>query len=318
MRRPYRKGRLPVGDGHELYYEGWGNPKGVPIVSLHGGPGGGFTDRTKRLFDPRRHNLVLFDQRGAGRSRPFASVRANTTAHLVRDTDKVMDLFGLERAVLTGGSWGTTLALAYALSRPRRVAGLVLCSLFLGDADAIRHYIGGGLRTHFPDRWERFLSLVPARHRRNPSAYYLSRMRSKDPRVSERYCYEWAYYEMSVVSLDVPHETVLKYMKEFSYRSLAPLEAHYMANGCFLPRGHILKNARRLSRVPTALLHGRYDVICPPVQAWEFKRRHGNVDLSFYPGGHYEEGPERKAAFKKALAGVAAASGLAGRAAANR
>lgn len=302
MKKPYASGYLKVPEGHELYYEGFGHPLGAPILSLHGGPGGGFTDRSKKLFDPKRHNVVFFDQRGAGRSRPFASIEANTTRKLLDDVDRVLDRFALNRVILTGASWGTTLALAYAIRRPERVAGLLLSALFLGDREAIRHYVGGGLKTHFPDRWERFIGQVPPRHRTDPSRYYLSRMLKGDERARERYCYEWAYYEMSVVSLHIEHAKILEYMREFSYRSLAPLEAHYMANGCFLPRNHILDNVHRLAHIPITLFHGRYDVICPPSQAWELKKRHGRTRLEFYPGGHYEDRRERRTAFKEALA----------------
>lgn len=301
-RKPYVSGHLRVTDGHELYYEGFGNPRGTPIVFLHGGPGGGFTDSSKRLFDPKRHNVIFFDQRGAGRSRPFASIKANTTPHLLEDIDAVLALFGLDRVVLVGGSWGTTLALAYAIRRPERVAGLLLGALFLGDRDAISHYIGGGLKTHFPEHWERFIGRVPPRRRTDPARYYLEKMLSGNEKERETFCFEWAYYEMSVVSLHIEHKGILAYMKEFSYRSLAPLEAHYMANACFLPPNHILANVHRLSRIPITLFHGRYDVICPPSQAWELQKRHGRTRLEFYTGGHYENSPQRRDAFKKGLA----------------
>jgi proline iminopeptidase len=295
--QPYTKGFLKVSDGHELYFEGYGNPKGVPILYVHGGPGSGFADTDKKPFNPKKHHVILFEQRGSGRSRPFASLKNNTTPKLVEDMCALLDKFQVKKVVLYGGSWGSTLALVFAIQHPERVAGMSLRALFLGSKEAVDYYVGGGLKSHFPEKWERFVSLVPKAHQKNPSRYYLSQMNSSNAKVREKFCYEWAYYELSIVSLNVTHSQVLKYMKAWSYRSLAPLEAHYMANYCFLPEKYILKNAHRLRKIPVSLKHGRYDVICPPEQAWALKKALPEMDLKFYVGGHFE--PDKKSEAEK-------------------
>ncbi len=300
--RVFNKGYLPVSDGHSLYFECWGNPRGFPILFVHGGPGSGSSSpRYKKWFEPNKHMVIFYDQRGAARSRPFASVIANTTPKLVRDINQLLDHLKLDRVLLFGGSWGSTLALTYAIQNPNRVWGIFLRALFLGDKAAVDHYIRGGLRHHFPDRWERFLSFVPLASRKDPTAYYLKKMLSKNRNERKKFCFEWAYYEMSVVALEMPEKLILKYLKELNYKSLSTLEAHYMKHNCFLPKDYILRNAKKLQSVPITLFHGRYDVICPPNQAWELKKQIPHMRLTYDIGGHIIPGPEEDRKFRREI-----------------
>lgn len=283
----YTSGYLKVTDGHELYYEGWGNPKGFPILFIHGGPGSGSASpRYKKWFDPRTQNVIFYDQRGAARSRPFASIKANTTDKLVEDIERLLDHLGLHKVMLFGRSWGCTLALTYAIRHTERVSGIFLSALFLGDKNAIDYYTRGGVRQHFPEAWDRFIKNVPKKCRKDPTSYYLRQMLSTNKLTRKKYCFEWAYYEISIAALEMKPETISAFMKDLSYESLSVLEAHYVKNNCFLPNDYILNNAKRLSNIPITLLHGRYDAVCPPIQAWELKQRIPHLDLHFNIGGH--------------------------------
>lgn len=284
--KPYKKGYFPVSDGHKLYFELWGNPKGIPAISFHGGPGSGFEDKHKRFFDPKAYNVLFFDQRGAGRSKPFANLNANTTQKLVEDTQKLMEHVGFKNALMFGGSWGSTLALVFAIKNPHLATGLILRGTFLANKYDIRHYSQGGVKNHFPEIWERFVSLVPKEERKNISSYYLRQMQSKDPKTKEKYTYEWAYYECSLLKMRFSKKEVLETLKEFSYKSLAPLEAHYMVNNCFLEEDFILKNASNLSYLPVSIIHGRYDFICPPRNSFQLHKKIKGSKLHFVKAAH--------------------------------
>lgn len=296
----FRKGYLPVTDGHSLYYECWGNPRGIPVVFLHGGPGAGSSSpRYKRWFDPRQQMVIFFDQRGSARSKPFASIHENHTQALVDDITRLMDHLEVGKALLFGGSWGSTLALTYAIQNPKRVSAIFLRALFLGDRRAVDHYIRGGLRYHFPDKWDRFVSFVPPSKRKDPTAYYLKKMLSRNASERRKHCYEWARYEMSVVALKMTEAQVEKYIKELNYESLSTIEAHYMKNDCFMPKDYIIKNVRKLKDIPITLFHGRYDVICPPEQAWELHRKLPHMKLQFDIGGHLIPGAAEDRKFRR-------------------
>ncbi len=283
---PYKKGYFPATDGHKLYYELFGNPKGIPLVFLHGGPGAGFGESSKRFFNPKIFNVLLFDQRGAGRSKPFASLKENTTDKLVDDTKKILDFLKFKKVIIFGGSWGSTLALIFAIRYPEYVLGLILRGIFLASKRDIDFYVAGGVKNHFPAHWKRFLDLVPKTERGSIAAYYLKQMQSKDPAVAEKHAFEWAYYETSLVKLITSDEEIIKELKEFAYKSLAILEAHYMANYCFLEENYILKNAQSLSRFPVSIIHGRYDFVCPPVNAHKLHQKIKGSTLHFVTAGH--------------------------------
>lgn len=293
MIKPYRHGYLNVGDGHRLYYEMCGNPKGKPVVYLHGGPGGGCSEHSRRFFNPKVWNIILFDQRGSGRSKPFGSTKANTTAKLVEDIRKLLQFLRMEKAFLFGGSWGSTLALVYAIKYPKTVSGMLLRGVFLSrDRDVRGTYDDGGL--YFPDALERLKSLVPQSCRQDTKkmmAYYLGKMKSKDIRIAEKYAFEWAYYEMSMIKLGSTKKEVLKTFKDFNYLSLAIMETHFLKSNCFLPENYILKNAHRL-KMPVSIVQGRYDTICAPVQAWLLHKALPQSRLSFVTAAHGSMDPK--------------------------
>ncbi len=284
--RPYKKGRVKVTHGHQLYYELYGNPKGRPVVFLHGGPGAGFSETDKRFFDPKVWNVLIFDQRGSGNSTPFASIKNNTTWDLVKDIKYLIDKFNFGKPVIFGGSWGSTLALVYAISYPETVSGLILRGVYLSTQLENKHYVGGGVRNFFPEAWERFMNLVPKKFRRHPEAYYFKQMQSKDEKVREKYTYEWSFYELSLLKLKMTTKQVEGYMKTFSYQSMSPLEAYYIANGCFLEENFILKNIGKIQHIPTVIVHGRYDFICPPISARSLHQKLKNSELHLVVAGH--------------------------------
>ncbi len=285
-------GYLAVSDQHRMYYEQWGNPKGLPILFIHGGPGAGFLKDDNRYFNADLHRLIFFDQRGAGRSTPFASLENNTSRHLIDDMDKLLDHLHISTCYLFGGSWGATLALAYAIHYPQRVAGILLRGLFLGSHQSIQHYVGGGVRDHFPDAWQRFISHVPVDKRDDIVGYYLQQMQSEDEAATEKFAYEWAFYEFSIYKLKLTGASIEDLLQEYSYKSLSPLEAHYMQNDCFLPDDFILKNTDKIAHLPVSIIHGRYDFICPPKYAFQLHERLPNSTLHIVCAGHAGSEPE--------------------------
>ena len=288
MIRPYKKGYFKVSKIHSLYYELYGNPKGKLVLFLHGGPGGGFSERDKRFFNPKKYNLILFDQRGSGRSKPFASLEENTTFDLVEDIRKLLEFFKIKKIFLFGGSWGSTLALVYAIKYPKTVSGMLLRGIFLCSKEDKKHYFGGGIKNFFPDIWERFISNVPKKYRNenNIPSYYLKMMNSKNKKIKEKYTFEWAYYEMSILKLKTKEGKILKLMKEGSYKSLAPLEAYYLKNNCFISNNYILNNCDKISNIPISIIHGRYDFVCPAINAFKLHSKLKNSKLYIVCAGH--------------------------------
>ena len=265
---PYRTGYLKVSDIHELYYELCGNPEGKPVIVLHGGPGGSSSPYMRRFFDPSRFHMVLYDQRGAGKSRPFAETKENTTQYLVEDIERLRNDLGLGKIILFGGSWGTTLALAYAETYPENVAGLLLRGVFTASKAEIDHFYHGGVRTFFPDVYDRLVSALPDPDRRPLPAYLLELTQSGDPESRMKYVRAWAEYEIKISSLSLTDEEVARILKEEDLTAFSTLENYYMANGCFLEEGQLLRDAHKLAQIPTVIVNGRYDVICPPVTAY--------------------------------------------------
>jgi proline iminopeptidase len=296
--KSYKNGFIKVTDGYKLYFELYGNPKGVPVLFLHGGPGGGFSDSDKQFFDKRRYNVIFFDQRGSSRSKPFGSIKNNTTQDLVEDIDKILDYLNFEKVYIFGGSWGSTLALVYAIHKPKRVRGLILRGIFLANQYSLDHYINGGIKEFYPDVWNRFVSLVKKGEK--PANYYLKRILSKDKKISEKFAYEWAYYEMSFYTINKIADPD-KILKTFSYRSLAILEAHYIINKCFLPEDYIIKNINKIKNIKTTIVQGRFDFICPPIQAFRLHSKLNNSKLNIVSAGHSSSDEEIKKALKSEL-----------------
>lgn len=294
----YKMGYIDVSDGHELYYELYGNPKGIPVIFLHGGPGAGFSDSDKQFFDKRRYNVILFDQRGSSKSKPFGSIEKNTTEDLVSDINKILDYLNFDKVYVFGGSWGSTLALVYAIQHPKRVLGLVLRGIWLANKYGLEHYIGGGIKEFFPDVWNRFNSLV--KEGENPVDFYLKNMLSKDKKISDKFAYEWAYYEMSFYTINKiadPKEI----LKKFSFKSMAILEAYFIKNNCFLTEDYIIKNIEKIKDIKCSIVQGRYDFICPPIQAFRLHSNLNNSTLTIANAGHSSSDIEITKALKTEL-----------------
>ena len=298
---PYKKGFLDVGPdsigvgtGHKIYYELHGNPKGKPILYVHGGPGVGFSENAKKWFDLELWNVILFDQRGAGHSTPFASLEHNTTDDLVSDINKLLDHIGVQKVTLFGGSWGSTLSLVYAIRNTERVNGMILRGIFLPSKEHNQYMFGGGIQKFAPKEWERFLSLVPEDKRTDPTQYYAEKMMHGTHEEKEKYAYEWAYYEVSLMQLKITGKEIGDAMSDGTYRALSPLEAHYLLNNCFLPENYILDNAHTLSKIPTYIIHGKYDRICPPGYAYDLSQKIKGSKLVFTIAGHASSDRENK------------------------
>lgn len=301
--KPYEKGYIAVGDGHRLYYERCGNRSGLPVIFLHGGPGSGFVESHKKSFDFKKFDVLFFDQRGAGRSKPFASCEANTTDHLVNDICFLLDRFGLKKVIVFGGSWGSTLALVFAIRHPERVSALVLRGIFLSDEPALAHYLQGGIGAYAPEVWEEFVSLVPHNERKQVAEYYWSKMSSASKATRTKFTYAWAKFELSLLRLEQPTpKEVEAVLAEYSYESLAVLECHYLRAGCFISKDYILRHAANIAKIPTAIVHGQYDLICPPEQAYRLHRKLPRSSLHMVCAGHAATEPEIRKALRTELA----------------
>ncbi len=283
--KPYRKGYLRVGKIHEIYFELCGNRKGLPVMFVHGGPGAGCSAKDMRFFNPKKFNVLLFDQRGSNRSRPFAETKENKTQYLIEDMKKLLHFLGPKKAFLVGGSWGSTLSLAFAIKHPEMVSGMLLRSIFIPSKEDNAHYLQGGVGKFFPETWGRFISFVPEKHRKHPDKYYLQQMQSKNKKAW-KYAYEWSHYELSILKMAMSEKEVKKYMQDLSYKSMSVLEAHYLSNNCFLPKNFIFKNIKKIRNTPTAIVHGRYDMICIPKMAFELHKKMPKSKLYYVVGGH--------------------------------
>ena len=281
---PFDRRRMDRGDGHVLYVEQCGNPDGRPVIVLHGGPGGGCSPVMRRFFDPGHWRIVLFDQRGCGLSTPQASVVANSTPHLLSDIDAIVDALGLGPAVLFGGSWGATLALAYAQARPEAVSALVLRGVFLGRQAELDWFYGGGAGRFWPELWARFIAPIPAEEHGELIAAYHRRLFSGDPATETRHAIEWMAWENALAGMDCP--TPANPPPDYA-RAFSRLENHYFANGCFLDEGQLLRDRPRIEHLPAIIVQGRYDMVCPPLSAWELARGWDKAELRMVPAsGH--------------------------------
>ncbi|WP_102106587.1 prolyl aminopeptidase [Oceaniglobus roseus] len=283
---PFDQRMLDVGDGHRIYVEQCGRPDGIPVIVLHGGPGGGCSPSMRRYFDPSVYRIVLFDQRGCGRSRPHASVEANTTWHLVADIERIRQSLGVEQWIVFGGSWGATLALIYGETHPDRVRHLVLRGVFLMTAAELDWFYGGGAGKFWPEVWKRFTDMIPEDEQGNLVEAYHRRLFSGDIMQETRHARAWASWENTLASIenDGPGgESPAEYARAF-----ARLENHYFINAGFLERdGQILQNIGRLRDVPGTIVQGRYDMICPPAAAWTLHRAWPGSQMVMVPrAGH--------------------------------
>lgn len=277
---------LDVGDGHQLYVQDWGNPKaGIPVFFIHGGPGNGCTDRDKSKFDPKTQRVIFHDQRGAGKSTPVGALKDNTTDKLVEDIKKLAEHLKVERFILAGGSWGSTLSLAFGIAHPDLAAGMVLDGIFTATEDERQWFEEGGWRDFFPDAWEDYQNTVPEEYRRNPSAYHYKQALGSDPEAIKRSSYDYTAMEMAILKLDDRYQ-------QKPYDDFEPggglIEMHYLANKCFMQEGYILKNASKLT-MPVYLVQGRYDMVCRPKAAYELSQVLPNGKLIWTINGHMKQ-----------------------------
>ncbi|MBM9402335.1 prolyl aminopeptidase [Gluconacetobacter azotocaptans] len=283
---PYESGYLSVGDGHEVYWEQAGNPRGRPVLFLHGGPGAGAGAVHRRFFDPAFWRVILFDQRGAGRSRPHASVTANTTPHLVGDIETLRRFLGIDDWMLFGGSWGSTLALMYAQTYPQRVRAMVLRGIFLGRARELDWFFHG-LANVFPDAHDAFLSHLPVHDRHDPLAAYMRLLFDPDPHVHLPAARAWSAYEGTCSTLIPAPAAVAGFAHDRAVVGLARIEAHYFRHGLFLPPEGLLAGMSRIAHIPGRIVQGRYDMVCPSQSAWELARHWPQASLAMVPdAGH--------------------------------
>lgn len=281
---PFDARMIDRGDGHRIYVEQCGNPQGRPVMVLHGGPGGGCSPMMRRFFDPQHWRIVLFDQRGCGRSQPHASVAGNTTAHLLSDIDAIRAELRLPPAVLFGGSWGATLALAYAEARPEAVSALVLRGVFLGQRSELDWFYGGGAGRFWPELWQRFRDVIPEPERGDLIAAYHRRLFSGDPAIETRYAMPWLAWENALAGLD---NASSGHAPPAYARAFARLENHYFVNACFLDEGQLLRDRPRIEHLPAVIVQGRYDMVCPPLSAWTLAQGWARAELRMIPAsGH--------------------------------
>lgn len=285
---PYNTGRLEVSELHDLYYEESGNKNGKPVVFLHGGPGGGTEPRMRRFFDPSVYRIVLFDQRGCGRSTPHAELRENTTWDLVADIERLRTHLGIERWQVFGGSWGSTLALAYAEEHPERVSELVLRGIFLVRKKEIDWFYQRGASLLFPDAWEDYLAPIPPEERGDLLHAYHRRLTSDDANVRQQAARAWSVWEGRTSTLVTDPALVAKTGGDAFSLAFARIENHYFVNKCWFEKeSQLLDRADRIRKIPGVIVHGRYDVVCPLENAWELKQKWPEVELQITPdAGH--------------------------------
>ena len=274
---PYAHGWAQVGDGQSVYWEQCGNPGGKPVVFLHGGPGSGCSTNNRRLFDPARYRIVLFDQRGCGRSEPHAAdigtdMSVNTTWHLVADIEFLREMLGIDRWQVFGGSWGSGLALAYAETHPERVSELVLRGIFTLRPAELAWYYQYGASLLFPDLWEEFLAPIPEAERGDLMAAYHRRLNDPDPAVRLPAARAWSVWEGSTVTLRPDAGMRTSFGEERYALAFARIENHYFVNGGFFTEEQLIRDAHRLAGIPGVIVQGRYDVATPPATAWDLHR----------------------------------------------
>ncbi|MFZ5757346.1 MAG: prolyl aminopeptidase [Pseudomonadota bacterium] len=280
---PYRTFRLAVDAPHEIYVEECGNRLGIPVVFLHGGPGGGCSPLHRRFFDPARYRIVLFDQRGCGHSTPHAELAGNDTWALVADMERLRAELGIERWLVFGGSWGSTLALAYAQKHPERVLGLILRGIFLCRPRDLHWFYQSGADRVYPDYWRDYLAPIPEAERGDLMQAYHRRLTGADQAERERCAIAWSVWEGRCATLHPDPSLEEHYRDPQVALAFAGIENHYFVNDCFFAPGQLLRDAHRLADIPGVIVHGRYDIVCPVEQAFDLHRAWPQAELVIVP-----------------------------------
>ncbi|HIK13371.1 MAG TPA: prolyl aminopeptidase [Oscillatoriaceae cyanobacterium M33_DOE_052] len=286
--QPYNQGNIKVSDIHTIYFEECGNPQGKPAVFLHGGPGGGSIAAYRQFFHPDKWRVVLFDQRGCGRSTPHAELEENTTWNLVKDIETIRQHLGIDSWVVVGGSWGSTLALAYSQTHPDRCQGLILRGIFMVRPKEIRWFYQEGTSYIFPDAWEEYLKPIPEAERHDMVAAYYRRLTSADRAIRLEAARAWSIWEGSTSKLIPDTQSIQRFGQDYFAEAFARIECHYFVNNCFLEHPEqLVQNVKRISHLPGVIVHGRYDVVCPLTSAWELHRAWPKSELHIIPdAGH--------------------------------
>ncbi len=290
--KPYVTHQLRVDDIHTLYIEESGEPEGIPILFLHGGPGAGCQPHHRRFFDPNRYRIILFDQRGCGRSTPHAELEANDTRRLISDIENIRELLGIDEWVVFGGSWGSTLALAYSEAHSKRVLGLILRGVFLCRKHEIEWFYQEGANRIFPDYWQDYLSIVPESERGDMLHAYYKRLTGKDELARMAAAKAWSLWEARTASLMPTKEIIHHFSDPYVALSLARIESHYFVNNAFLKPSQLLDNIHEISDIPGIIIQGRYDLICPMESAWELHQAWPSSELRIIDdAGHSADEP---------------------------
>jgi proline iminopeptidase len=284
---PYTTGTVDVGDGHTVYYERCGTPGAKPAVFLHGGPGGGMSPNHRRLFDPSAYDVMLFDQRGCGQSTPHAALHANTTWHLVDDIERLRQLAGVDQWLVFGGSWGSTLALAYAQTHPSKVSELIVRGVYTVTPAEIAWYYQFGVSEMFPDKWERFEAPIPENERHDMVAAYRKRLTGSDAAVQLQAAKAWSIWEGETITLLPSQDLSSAFADEHFALAFARIENHYFSHGAWLEEEQLLRNAGRLHGIKGTIVHGRYDMPCPARYAYQLHKAWLQADFHLIEGaGH--------------------------------
>jgi len=284
---PFETGFLDTGDGHRIYWERVGTKGAKPAVFLHGGPGGGFSPKHRRLFDPALYDVILFDQRGCGRSTPFASLENNTTWHLVADIERLREMMGAEKWLVFGGSWGSTLALAYAQTHPGRVSELVVRGIYTLTKAELDWYYQFGVSEMFPEKWEGFIAPIPEAERGDIIAAYRKRLVGEDREEQLRCAKAWSIWEGETITLLPEPETSGAFLDPDYALAFARIENHYFTHAGWLEEGQLLRDAGKLADIPGTIVHGRYDMPCPMRYAWFLHKTWPKADFHIIEGaGH--------------------------------
>jgi proline iminopeptidase len=284
---PYASGLLDTGDGHRVYWERVGKPGGIPAVFLHGGPGGGCSPAHRQLFDPARYDVLLFDQRGCGRSEPHAELEANTTWHLVADIERLREMCGHDKWLVFGGSWGSTLSLAYAETHPEHVSELILRGIFLLRQAEVDWYYQGGAAWLFPDKWERFLAPIPEAERGDLLEAFRKRLTGSDEDEKIFAARAWAQWEGETITLLPDPATSGGFGEEQFALAFARIENHYFVNKGWMEEGQLLRDVDKLKGIPGTIVQGRYDAATPVRSAWDLHRAWPEAEFHLIPdAGH--------------------------------